>query len=134
MNTDALTLRFAEWLKAKFFPHVFAGKNLQGFVGGAFSSLIAASVMGKVAPFITPDLKIDAASLKKMADDGFQVTDGIPFEISPNIIPENFRFLAPLLFDMSLPDPSIKVTFRRDDVYSIIDFLFPSAQVSQVIL
>lgn len=133
MNIDALTARFADWLKAKFFPVVFAGKDLQGFIGGALSSIIAASVFSQFASSLQ-DVTLDAPTLKKLADDGFQVVEAIPFEVSPNLIPEKFRFLAPLLFDMSLPDPSIKVRFKKEDVYSIIDYLFPTVQTTQVSL
>lgn len=135
MNIEALAVRLSDWLKEKFLPVVFADKPIQGFFGGALSSLISASLLQKFAANLQEfDFKLDATYLKRLADDGLKVQGTIPFEVSPSLIPDKFKFLAPLLFDMSLPDPSIKVTLKKEDIYSIIDYFCPGAQTTQVAL
>jgi hypothetical protein len=64
-----------------------------------------------------------------MANDGFEVSDVIPFEITPALIPEQFRALvAPLLFDEA--HPVIKVEFTKEDVDALID-LFATKTVKR---
>jgi hypothetical protein len=66
-----------------------------------------------------------------MAADGFEVSEVIPFEITPALIPEQFRALvAPLLFDEA--HPVIKVEFTKEDVDALIDLFATKTIRTQV--
>jgi hypothetical protein len=129
MTPEAFMNILAGWLKTKFLPAIFPKRSFVGFLGGAFSQVIASQITQKLMPLIGNGVEIDAEKLKAMAKDGFEVSEVIPFEITPQLIPEQFRALvAPLLFDEA--HPSIKVEFTKEDVDALID-LFATKTVKR---
>jgi hypothetical protein len=120
MTPEAFMNILAGWLKTKFLPAIFPSRSFVGFLGGACSQIIASQITQKLMPLIGNGVEIDAEKLKAMAADGFEVSEVIPFEITPALIPDQFRaLLAPLLFDDA--HPVIKVEFTKDDVNALID-------------
>jgi hypothetical protein len=120
MTEEAFIETLAYWLKTKFLPAIFPKKSFVGFLGGAVSSVVAVQIAGKVLPMLGEGIEIDAEKLRKMAADGFEVAEVIPFDITPELIPQQFRaFIAPLLFDAA--HPVIKCEFTQEDVNGLID-------------
>ena len=129
MTPEAFMNILAGWLKTKFLPAIFPKRSFVGFLGGAFSQVIASQITQKLMPLIGNGVEIDAEKLKAMAASGFEVSEVIPFEITPALIPEQFRALvAPLLFDEA--HPVIKVEFIKEDVDALID-LFATKTVKR---
>lgn len=136
INVNALKLRIAEWMKSEFLPKVFEGQAVRAFLSGTLSGAIVSKMIEPYEAYLETMEDLTAESLKKMVDDGFAVNKNapLPFVIGPDLLPEQFRFLAPLFFDMSLPDPSIRGDFSREDIYKMIDYVFPATITKTVTL
>ena len=132
MNVDTFTAILAEWLRTKFLPAIFPKKSFVGFMGGAFSKVIALKMTNTILPlFANGDMELDEKKLREMAADGFAVSDVIPFEITPALIPEQFRpFVAPLLFDEA--HPTIKCELTKEDVDDLISLFAPKTVKREV--
>ena len=120
MTIEMFSNILASWLRTKFLPAIFPKHSFLGFLGGAFSATIADNITRKLMPLIGDGVEIDAAKLKAMAANGFEVSEVIAFDITPELIPQEFRgLIAPYLFDEA--HPVIKCEFTKDDVDGLID-------------
>ena len=120
VTTDTFSDILAGWIRQSFLPAIFPKKSFEGFLGGACSRFMAAKITNMILPLFTNgNLEIDAEALRKYALDGFEVSEVIPFEITSEMIPPQFRALvAPMLFDAE--HPTIKCEFTKEDVNSLI--------------
>lgn len=136
ININAVTLRLADWLKDELLPKLFEGRPIAGFLSGVFSGAIAAEVIKPFAPHIESAKDLTPEDIRKKINDGFDVTKDapLPFSIGHDKLPEPFRGFAHLVFDMSLPDPSVKFDLNRDDINKILDYILPKTITTEVTL